>query len=201
MIFNAASAIIGPPDALSPCEVEAMFKVNVFSILRLAQLFLPSMRKKRSGHFILIGSTAGIESCGFFGIYAATKFALEAIASSWATTLYKWGIKTTIIEPGAMNTNLPNTASIGSYYSEDDPYKDFNRHALIFLKNCLKEGIDPDEVANLILELLKHPSPALRYQTCSYSRDLAHRHLCDPESKTWLEEHRKFLEDFYKPLS
>jgi len=197
IIFNAATAVLGPPDSLKLEEVEYMFKVNVFSTIRLAQLLLPQMRNKKGGNLIFIGSTAGVESSGFFGVYSATKFAVEAIAASWATTLHKWNIKTTVIEPGSMNTNLPDTLSIGSYYSDSNPYKMFNINASKFLKQCLRAGTEPDVVADLILEILSTPSPFFRYQTCSYSKELVQRHLCDPSNEKWIKEHREFLENFY----
>lgn len=204
IIFNAASTLIGPPDSASISEIEYLFKVNVFSTLKIAQIFLPQMRKNKKGHLIFIGSILGIESSGYLGVYSATKFALEALASSWASILYKWNIKTTIIEPGAINTNLPNTTMTGSYYKNsllEDPYENFNKQASLFLKACLKQGIDPNKVADLIIEILNNPSPALRYQTCPFSKNLVQKHLRDPESKEWLEEHRQFLESFYQPLN
>ena len=144
IIHNASSVLIGPVDSASPDEVEYLFRVNVFSLIRINQLFLPQMRKQKSGHIIIISSISGVESSSYLGVYAATKFAQEALASSWATTLSKWNIKTTIIEPGAMNTNLPNTANIGTYYNflDEDPYKDFNQNALAFLKECLGNGLN-----------------------------------------------------------
>lgn len=201
VIHNAATALLGPVDTATPEEFEHLFKVNVFSILKLTQLFLPKMREQMSGHLVFVGSIAGIESCGYLGAYAATKFALEAMAASWATTLHKWNIQSTIIEPGAMNTDLPNKIPVGSYYkstSVDDPYKHFNKNALKFLRECLKDGTDPDKVSGLILEILNSQKAHLRYQTCDFSERLVAKHLYDPKGDRWVEEHRHFIEPFYE---
>lgn len=202
LIHNAASALIGPVDSATADEVQYLFQVNLFSVIKLTQLFLPAMRKKRSGHILFIGSISGVESAAYQGVYCSTKFALEAVASSWATTLHKWNIKVTILEPGAMNTDLPNKIPLGSYYSsvEEDPYSEFNRNILAFLKDILRNGKNPKEVAQLILDILGNERPNLRYQTCDFSKELVSKHLKDPEGNQWVEEHRKFMDPFYRKL-
>lgn len=200
LVFNAASIVIGPPDALTSEEVETLFKVNVFSVIQVVQALLPRMRERRKGNLIFIGSTTGIESCGFLGGYSASKFALESLVASWASILHRWNIHTTIIEPGGMNTQLLSKVSFGSYYSSnhlEDPYSNLNQNAFNFLQKVLQDGTDPHVVAELILEVLATSTPLLRYQTCVYSKGVAQRHLRDPESKEWLKEHRGFLEGFF----
>ncbi len=196
IIHNAASVLLGAVDSATPEEVEYIFRVNVFGILRLSQILIPIMRKQNSGRIITIGSISGIESSAFLGVYAATKFALEAIVSSWATSLYKWNIKVSIIEPGAMNTNLPNTVLIGSHYdlSFEDPYKKLHNQSKAFLKECLEQGKHPSEVADTIINILKDPNPNLRYQTCNFSEMLVNKHLKDPTGNNWVKEHREFVD-------
>ncbi len=197
LINNASSVLLGPADSASLEETEYLFRVNVFGTLQLTQLFIPQMRKQMQGRILTIGSISGVESCAYLGIYAATKFAMEAVVACWATTLHPWNIKVSIVEAGAMNTNLPNNATVGSYYDQhpEDPYKKFNREAKSFLKTCLGNvGKDPREVAELLLTILLEPEPHLRYQTCDFSEGLVSRHLRDPKGNEWVEEHRQFVE-------
>jgi NAD(P)-dependent dehydrogenase (short-subunit alcohol dehydrogenase family) len=202
VINNAATALLGPPDSASPEEAEYLFKVNVLSLIDLVQQVLPQMRKQQSGHILTVGSISSIESSAYLGVYAATKFAQEALMLSWATVLHKWNIRCTMVEPGAMNTALPHTIRAGSYYAqhEEDPYFAFNANALHFLRTVLQQGKDPDEVADLILGILHASQPKFRYPTCTFSKGLLERHLQDPSGDAWVEEHRAFAEQFYRKL-
>jgi NADP-dependent 3-hydroxy acid dehydrogenase YdfG len=196
LINNAGAVLVGPPDAAKPEEIEDLFRINVFGTLRITQLFIPQMRQQMRGHILTIGSTAGIETCSFLGIYSATKFALEAIVGSWATTLHKWNIKVSIVAAGGMNTNLPNNLRVGSYYANmpEDPYKRFNQDARDFLKMCLTAGKDPRVIAESLLEIIREPDPHFRYQTCEYSSGLAAKHLRDPKGNEWVQEHRQLVD-------
>jgi len=202
LIHNAAAALIGPPDSATTSEMEYLFRVNVISVVQLTQLLLPALKKHGSGHIVLVTSTSGVESAAYLGIYSATKFALESIGLSWATTMHKWNIKVTLIEPGAMNTNLSNSMQIGTFYQgmQDDPYGTFNINSCLFLKECLKQGTDPDMVANQITTILTSSDPKLRHQTCAYSRGLVERHLQEPQEATWIVDHREFIDSFYRKL-
>lgn len=202
LINNAASALLGPPDSATSVEVEQLFRVNVFALIKLVQLVLPSMRKRKQGHIFNVGSISSIESCGYLGVYAATKFAQEALMLSWATVLQKWNIQCTMLEPGAMNTNLPQTIPVGSFYknTEEDPYAYFNSNALQFLKSVLATGKNPDEVADQVIQILRDSQNQFRYPTCDFSQSLLSRHLRDPGGQSWIEEHRDFIEQFYRKL-
>jgi NADP-dependent 3-hydroxy acid dehydrogenase YdfG len=198
LINNAGQALIGPVDSTKPEEVEALFRVNVYAPIRLTQLVLPAMRHQNSGHIIFVGSISGIESAAYQGIYCATKFALEAVALSLATTLVRWNIKVTVLEPGAMNTGLQSKLRIGSYYPPDkDPYGFFSCNILHFIRKILDGGTEPSAVADLILRILRHPHPDFRYPTCEYSKQLLEKHLCDPAGNAWIRQHIEDMKQFY----
>lgn len=199
LINNAARALIGPIDSSSIQEIKQLFEVNVFGTLNISQKVINIMRKANKGHILTVSSISGIESCAYLGAYASTKFALEAIIGCWATTLSKWNIRITSLQPGAMNTDLPETISVSSYYKDslEDPYKNFNIKAKEFLKICLKDlGKQPEEVADQILEILIDLEPKFRYQTCEFSRNLISKHLKDPDGMQWIKEHKEFIKDW-----
>lgn len=202
LIHNAAAALIGPPDSATTSEMEYLFRVNVISVVQLTQLLLPALKKHGSGHIVLVTSISGVESAAYLGMYSATKFALEAVGLSWATTMHKWNIKVTLIEPGAMNTNLPDSIQIGTFYQgmPDDPYETFNINSHLFLKECLKQGTDPDLVADQIIAILTTSDPKLRHQTCDFSKGLVEKHLQEPQEATWIADHREFIDSFYRKL-
>lgn len=202
IIHNAGSGLIGPVDSATPEEVQYLFDVNFFSILKITQKFLPILRKQHFGHILFVSSISGVESAAYQGVYASTQFALEAAASSWATTLHRWNIKVSILQPGAMNTELPQKVRTGSFYNnqKDNPYVEFNRNASNFLKEVLSQGTDPKIVACQICDILASKNPLLRYQTCDFSKNLVSKHLRDPSGNEWVNEHREFVEQFYRKL-
>lgn len=198
LINNAAATVLGPVDSTSPEEMERVFQVNVFGTTQLTQAFIPAMRAQRSGHIVFVTSMLGIESSAFLGAYAASKFAQEALATSLAATLDKWDIRVSVVQPGAVNTQLPHSIRAGSYYAfKEDPYAVFNKNALQFLKQCLEQGQSSEKVARLIQEILEDPLPRFRYQTCDFSEKLVQKHLKDPQLETWFIEHRKFINDWF----
>lgn len=196
LVHNASQGLIGPVDSASDEEVRSLFETNVFGAISITQGALPIMRNTRMGRIIFISSISGVESAGYQGIYCATKFATEGIAASLATTLHKWNIKVSVVQPGAMNTTLPDKVKIGSRYdSTFDPYKKMNQSSFQMLKDILGRGSSPKTVSEMILQdVIINSEPDFRYQTCDFSKDLVRKHLTDPKGNTWVKEHQKFID-------
>lgn len=196
LIHNASLGLIGPVDSATDEEIKALFETNVFGAISLTRAALPVMKKAKQSRLIFISSISGVESAGYQGIYCATKFAIEAIAASLATTLHNWNIKVSVIQPGAMNTALPKKVKIGSHYKPSfDPYKKLNMTSLQMLKDILGQGKHPQTVSEMILrDVIENETPDFRYQTCDFSKDLVKKHLIDPKGNDWVSEHQKFIE-------
>ncbi|WP_163597386.1 SDR family NAD(P)-dependent oxidoreductase, partial [Klebsiella pneumoniae] len=76
----------------------------------LTQAFLPLFRKQKSGHIIQISSHGGFNAFPGFGIYNASKFALEGFSEALAVEVAPLGIKLTIVEPGPFRTNFAGSS-------------------------------------------------------------------------------------------
>ena len=198
LINNASIGLIGPVDSASKTQVKNIFDVNVFGSLNVTQEVIPHMRKQKSGHIIFISSTSGIESSSFFGLYSATKFAIEALAYSLATTLFRWNIMVSAIQPGAMSTKFCDHLEKGTFYSnKHDPYKNFTQKSLNFLKMILKQGQDPNEVAKIILNHINDKNNYYRIPTNDYSKMIAKKYLKDSDGKQFIEEHKNLIESWF----
>jgi short-subunit dehydrogenase len=198
LINNASTVLIGPPDSATFEEAKEIFDTNVLGTYRLTQKVTAQMRAQNHGKIIFIGSTSGIESSSFLGLYSATKFAILAFAGSLATTLHKWNIDVSIIEPGAINTDLPQKIKAGTHFDQkNDPYNGFTKKAHGFITDILKSGISPGAVSDVILQAIQDPNPQFRYQTCPYSRSVAQQHLIDPDGTAWVKEHQKLADTLY----
>jgi NAD(P)-dependent dehydrogenase (short-subunit alcohol dehydrogenase family) len=105
LVDNAGIAIAAPLEFLPPEELTRQLDVNVIGQLRVAQAALPALRRAR-GRIVIVGSVAGRSALPFLGAYAASKFALEAMADSLRVELAPWGMHVTIVEPGTIATAI-----------------------------------------------------------------------------------------------
>ncbi|WP_042162490.1 SDR family oxidoreductase [Paenibacillus gorillae] len=93
-------------------EWEQMIDVNIKGVLYAIASVLPSMREQKSGHIINISSTAGYVVSPTTTVYSATKFAVRAIAEGLRLEESSVsGIRSTIISPGIVETELLNTVT------------------------------------------------------------------------------------------
>ena len=105
VVNNAGYGQFGMIEEISEAEARAQFDTNVFGALFVTQAALPYLREQGSGHFLQVSSIGGISAFPNIGIYNASKWALEAFSQSLAAEVADFGIKVTIIEPGAYGTD------------------------------------------------------------------------------------------------
>jgi NAD(P)-dependent dehydrogenase (short-subunit alcohol dehydrogenase family) len=193
IVNNASSIIFGPIETINPEQFHEQFQVNLFGPILLTQELIPLMRKEKRGHIIFLGSTSGIESHGMYGAYAASKFALEAICHSLAVNLYPWNIHISIIELSATATLLAKkTLKMGSRMKGSaNPYLNYTRNTLEYLRTLLINGTLPKEIAEAILEVILNPPNELRYFATQRSKEIFERSLKDPANTKWKEEARE----------
>ncbi len=109
-------------------QVRRQFETNVFGLMRMCQLVLPGMRGQRWGKIVNIGSMGGRLTFPGGGVYHATKYAVEAIATRCASRCAGFGVDVILIEPGLIVTNFGEVASGSVEAAESDgPYAEFNR--------------------------------------------------------------------------
>jgi NAD(P)-dependent dehydrogenase (short-subunit alcohol dehydrogenase family) len=101
LINNAGIGSAGVTEAFTPDQAKVVFNTNVVGILRTTRAVLPAMRKQRDGLIINIGSILGRVTFPFFGIYGASKFAVEALTDSLRYELSQLGIDVALIQPSA----------------------------------------------------------------------------------------------------
>lgn len=105
VVNNAGIVVAGPVEALDLDELRTQLDVNVVAQVAVTQAVLPLLRAGR-GRVVFIGSVSGRVSTPFMGAYAASKFALEAVADSLRMELRPWRIPVALIEPGSIDTDL-----------------------------------------------------------------------------------------------
>jgi NAD(P)-dependent dehydrogenase (short-subunit alcohol dehydrogenase family) len=106
LINNAGTMFVGITEAYTIEDVERQFAVNFFGAARADRAVLPHMRAAGGGLLVHVTSLMGRLIFPFFGVYSASKFALEALAESYRYELSSFGIDSVIVEPGPFPSNL-----------------------------------------------------------------------------------------------
>ena len=106
LINNAGLMPVGVTEAYTIADVERLFAVNFFGAVRTDRAVLPHMRAAGSGLLVQVTSLMGRFVIPFFGVYSASKFALEALAEAYRYELSSFGIDSVIVEPGPFPSNL-----------------------------------------------------------------------------------------------
>ncbi len=162
LVNNAGMGFVGAIEETSMQEVRSVFESNFFGTLKLTQSVLPFMRKAKEGHIIQISSHGGIKAFAGFGIYNASKFALEGFSEALAQEVASLGIKVSIIEPGPFRTNFAGDG-LGQAENIIDDYSKTAGEFRAKLKgvNGKQEG-DPIKASKAIVDLVNAKNPTLR---------------------------------------
>ena len=110
VIINNAGLM--PQSLLERLQVEEwdrMIDVNIKGVLYGIAASLPHMKKQKSGQVINVSSVAGHKVGPGGAVYSATKHAVRVISEGFRQEVKPYNIRTTVISPGAVDTELPNT--------------------------------------------------------------------------------------------
>ncbi len=108
MLNNAGLMPSSPLERLKIDDWDRMIDVNIKGVLYGIAAALPYMQQQKSGHFINVSSVAGHKVRAGGTVYAATKHAVRALSEGLRMEVKPYNIRTTIISPGAVATELPD---------------------------------------------------------------------------------------------
>lgn len=124
VVNNAGYGQLGSLEELTDAEARENFNVNVFGTLHVIREVMPFLRKQGSGHIFNISSIGGFfGNFPGWGIYCATKFAVNGLTESLAEEVKTFGIKATVVEPGYFRTNFLASTSLATPANEIAAYK------------------------------------------------------------------------------
>jgi NAD(P)-dependent dehydrogenase (short-subunit alcohol dehydrogenase family) len=154
LINNAGRGLVGSVEETSDAEARAVFDVNVFGLLSITRAVLPHMRAQRSGLVVNLSSVGGFVSWPGWGVYSATKFAVEALSEAMTHELAPLGIRSVTIEPGPFRTNFLDGSSLAIAHTEIDDYASTGGAARTWAtdSNYGQQG-DPLKAAKVIVDL------------------------------------------------
>ena len=106
LVNNAGLMALSPIDRAQVEDWKRMLDLNLLGLMVATRAALPHMRRQKDGHVVNISSTAGRVANPDASVYAATKFGVGAFSEALRREVYKDNIRVTIIEPGAVATEL-----------------------------------------------------------------------------------------------
>ena len=162
LINNAGLASAGVSEAFTADQAKVLFNTNVVGVIRTTRAVLPAMRATKDGLIVNVGSILGRVTFPFFGIYGATKFAVEALTDSYRYELSQLGVDVALVQPSAYPTNMyatmqqPADPARGEAYGEIGaiPGKMFETFMGMFQG---ENAPNPHDVAAAIATLIDTP--------------------------------------------
>lgn len=106
VVINAGIWKRAPIESITTEQLQETLDINLSSVFYMCRVAASQMIKKGNGNIILISSTAGQRGEAFHSHYAATKGALIALAKSLAAELGPRGIRTNVVAPGWVDTDM-----------------------------------------------------------------------------------------------
>jgi len=163
LVNNAGYGLLGAVEEASAQEVENLFATNVFGLLGVTRAVLPHMRRQHSGHVINISSVGGYAAYPGWGVYGATKFAVEGLTEALSAELAPLGIHATVVEPGFFRTDFLDASSLVRVGKEIPGYAGtvgaMRTH--MTSANHQQPG-DPAKLATAMLTLVDSQQPPVR---------------------------------------
>jgi NAD(P)-dependent dehydrogenase (short-subunit alcohol dehydrogenase family) len=158
----AGRGSLGAAEEFSPDQLREQMEVNFFSAAELTRAILPTMRAQGSGHILQLTSIGGLASFPAFAPYCASKYALEGWSEALAGEVKSFGIKVTIVEPGAFRTefagagNMRPAQRIDAYRSVIEPVEQY------LYGHDGKQPGDPAKAAHAMIRVVDSESPPMR---------------------------------------
>jgi len=159
---NAGYANSAPIEETTDADFRAQLETNLFGVVNVTKAALPVFREQRAGHFLQFSSVGGrVGGTPGMGAYQTAKFAVEGFSEVLNNEVEPFGVKVTIIEPGAFRTDWGGTsmtlAPVGPDY--DSTVGAMNRYRL---ETDGKQPGDPVKAARAILGIVALDNPPLR---------------------------------------
>ena len=177
---NAGYGQWGAVEDLTTHLIKKQFETNIFGHIELINLFIPYMRKKNEGRIIFNSSVLGLVSLPYCSAYNATKFAMEAFASSLRQELINTNIKVSLIEPGPIlsNFNVNVLKNFKKINIKNSFHKNkYNKFIKYFNRENNKFTLPALSVAKKVYLALKSNNPKSQYYVTLPTYILAYARL------------------------
>jgi len=165
LVNNAGFSMAGFAEDMAIDELRQQLETNFFGNVAMTKAVLPVMRAQKSGHIITVTSVAGRVGQPMLSAYSASKYALEGWSESLRIETHSLGIRVSLVEPGAFDTDIweRNVVIAKGALDPASPNKERRQRFAKFVKQSAKHRRDARDVAKLIVRVAQNPNPKLRY--------------------------------------
>lgn len=171
LVNNAGVGMLGGAEELSVGQVQALFDVNLFGVMRMINAVLPVMRKQRQGRIINMGSILGVIPAPYSAHYSAVKHALEGYSESLDHEVRGFGIRVSVIEPAFVRTVFDQNG-----IEPDLPIKDYDQARVGFkalLADVMPKADLPEVVAAVVVKAATDARQRRRYTAGKAARQVS----------------------------
>lgn len=168
LVNNAGIGLVAGAEESSVEQAKALFDVNLFGAIRMAQAVLPVMRRQRGGRIVNLSSVLGVIPSPYSALYASSKHAMEGYFESLDHEVRTFGIRALLIEPA-----YTRTAFEGNLLHADsklDAYAPARSHAETQLRTVMQNADAPEIVAEVVVRAALDVNPHLRYTAGSVAK-------------------------------
>lgn len=188
LVNNAGYSTRGAVEDVPLQQVRRVFEVNLFSLIQVTKACLPAMRARRSGIIVNMSSVVGKFAFPLGGIYAATKYAIEALSDALRLELGPLGIKVVAIRPGMIGTEFNEAANevSGEYAAQiHEEYAKVGQTLGASLGKIYAETTipGPELIASQIVDAVLSDSPKAAYAAGPLTENmLVQRNVLDDDA-------------------
>ena len=165
LVNNAGYGQAGPVEEITDADMRAQFETNVFGLMAVTRAFLPQLRSRGAGRIVNVSSVGGRVTFQLFGVYNASKYAVEALSDAMRVELAPFGVRVVLIEPGPIKTEFADRTmtEIARYRNDASPYAAAYAHAEELRAFSDKQAAGPETVSRAIEKAITARRPAARY--------------------------------------
>jgi NAD(P)-dependent dehydrogenase (short-subunit alcohol dehydrogenase family) len=161
LVNNVGYSLMGALEETSVAEARQQFETNFFGVLRVTNAVLPGMRQQDDGRIVNISSVMGFLPAPYWGIYAASKHAVEGYTETLDHEIRKFGVRALLVEPAYTRTKIRANTKFAKISL--DVYADERKRSIDVSGQNIERGDDPRMVAEVVWNALTAKSPRLRY--------------------------------------
>lgn len=166
LVNNAGYALRGAIEEVPVNQVQRMFDVNAFGVMRMIQTVVPHMRQQKAGRVINISSISGKLVTPANGAYSATKFALEALSDALRLELAPFGIPVVLVEPASIKTQFHTTVESNAqeiFSNPGSPYQPLYQQYERATADMRRKEPGPEAVSKVVQQAIEADKPNDRY--------------------------------------
>lgn len=164
LVNNAGNGLRGSIEDSSTDEIKEQLSINVWPVVELSRLVIPSMRRNRSGHIINVSSLAATIEYPTIGYYGATKAFIAQITRVMDLELRPWNIRTSLVIPGAVKTNFGRSMKNVRLYRNSEYAQLYEQWGEKFA-SLFRKPTTSDQAALKIVQLIRKPRSILFFRT------------------------------------